>query len=89
MPYITPERREEIEKQISSGDLDIADLYAGDINYLITSFLDEVLTVQGTNYNTINRLVGVLECVKLELYRRVAAPYEDTKIEENGDVYSV
>jgi len=31
--------------------------------------------------------VGVLECAKMELYRRVAAPYEDKKKEENGDVY--
>jgi len=31
--------------------------------------------------------IGALECAKLELYRRVAAPYEDTKIAENGDVY--
>ena len=30
--------------------------------------------------------MGVLECCKLEFYRRVAAPYEDIKIEENGDV---
>ena len=33
-------------------------------------------------------LVGVLECAKLELYRRLAAPYEDLKIEDNGDVYN-
>ena len=32
-------------------------------------------------------MVGVLECAKLELYRRMAAPYEDEKIEDNGDVY--
>jgi len=33
--------------------------------------------------------VGVLECAKLELYRRIAAPYEDEKIVETGDVYTV
>jgi hypothetical protein len=38
-------------------------------------------------YAEINEVVGVLECCKLELYRRLAAPYEDTKIKENGDVY--
>jgi hypothetical protein len=32
-------------------------------------------------------MIGVLECAKLELYRRVAAPYEDAKCEDNGDVY--
>ncbi len=38
-------------------------------------------------YSKINSLIGVLECAKLELYRRVAAPYENDKIDENGDVY--
>jgi hypothetical protein len=37
-------------------------------------------------YYHINKAVGVLECIKMEFYRRVAAPYEDTKIEQNGDV---
>jgi len=32
-------------------------------------------------------LPGVLENVKQEMYRRLAAPYEDKKAEENGDVY--
>jgi hypothetical protein len=32
--------------------------------------------------------VGVLGCVREELYRRVAAPYEDSKVMANGDVYT-
>jgi len=28
-----------------------------------------------------------LECSKMELYRRIAAPYEDDKSRLNGDVY--
>ena len=39
-----------------------------------------------SNYADINSAIGVLECAKLELYRRQAAPYEDKKIEENGEV---
>jgi len=35
------------------------------------------------------QLKGVLRCVELELYRRLAAPYEDLKCAENGDVYQV
>jgi hypothetical protein len=31
-------------------------------------------------------LIGMLECAKLELYRRSVANYEDEKILENGDV---
>lgn len=34
-----------------------------------------------------SEIIGALECCKLELYRRIAAPYEDIKIGENGDVY--
>lgn len=30
---------------------------------------------------------GALECAKLELYIRIARPYEDAKIHDNGDVY--
>jgi hypothetical protein len=30
-----------------------------------------------------------MDCAKLELYRRVAAPYEDEKMAEAGDVYQV
>jgi hypothetical protein len=37
-------------------------------------------------YFNYNRAVGVLECIKLEFYRRMVGPYEDTKIRESGDV---
>ena len=60
---------------------------AGELNYIITSICKEYLDVKGVSYNSINEVVGVLECAKLEFYRRIASPYEDTKIEENGDVY--
>lgn len=61
----------------------------GELNYFISIFLDEYLIKYGVTYTNINTLVGVLECVKLELYRRIAAPYEDKKKEENGEVYTV
>ena len=32
---------------------------------------------------------GVVECVKLEFYRRAVAAYEDEKCKENGDVYDI
>ncbi len=59
----------------------------GEVNYLITKACKTWLTLRGENYLTYNELIGVLECAKLELYRRVVAGYEDTKIVENGDVY--
>jgi hypothetical protein len=59
---------------------------AGELNYALTQV---VLTYLGKdfNYQRINDAVGALECCKLELYRRLAAPYEDVKIKENGDIY--
>lgn len=59
----------------------------GELNYQITKLIDSFIMRKGLNYATLNSMVGVLECAKLELYRRVAAPYEDEKCEENGDVY--
>jgi hypothetical protein len=58
----------------------------GELNFAITQLLLNYLD-GGMSYTAINEVIGVLECAKLELYRRVAAPYEDKKKEENGDVY--
>jgi hypothetical protein len=60
----------------------------GELNYVITRIVDEYLVQKGgVRYACLNEVVGALECAKLELYRRVAAPYEDKKIVESGDVY--
>ncbi|WP_439397023.1 DUF6899 family protein [Bradyrhizobium sp. PMVTL-01] len=34
-----------------------------------------------------NDVLGALDGAKAEFYRRVAAPYEDAKIADSGDVY--
>ena len=38
-------------------------------------------------YQHVNDALGALEGAKLELYRRVAAPYENDKAVQHGDVY--
>jgi hypothetical protein len=58
----------------------------GELNYAITVLVQSYLKRKGRRYQNINDVVGALEGAKLELYRRTAAPYEDEKIEENGDV---
>jgi len=58
----------------------------GALNFQITTLIDEWLCGD-VRYESINAAIGVLECAKLELYRRIAAPYEDKKIALNGDVY--
>jgi hypothetical protein len=81
MPYIRSVARESIDAYgigaVSS---------VGDLNYFITTSCDHYLG-KDLSYAKINEVIGALECVKLEMYRRLAAPYEDQKIVENGDVY--
>ncbi len=79
MPYITKTRR---------GDLEITPVAnAGELNYKITLLLIDYVNEHYLSYKTINDVVGALECAKQEFYRRVAVPYEDKKIVENGDIY--
>jgi hypothetical protein len=84
MPYIKPTDRPNLDDIIST--LDIFELDVGDINYLVTKLLKEYISIHGENYENYNSLVGVLECIKQEFYRRQIAPYEDIKIRQNGDV---
>lgn len=82
MPYI-PKRDRRI---LASGRSQPASI--GQVNYSITMLCLEYLQVcGGTGYQALNEIIGVLECAKMEMYRRMAAPYEDQKIAENGDVY--
>ena len=91
MPYIDKEQRELLQYALSTLSANVIvqekSSQAGVLNYCITALLNQVLTTNGVNYRNINELIGVLECAKLELYRRVASPYEDKKIQSNGDVY--
>jgi hypothetical protein len=80
MPYIQQERRD----AIASGD---APKDAGELNFALTNIVDQYLQNKGLRYAHINEAVGALECAKLELYRRIAVPYEDQKMKESGDVY--
>lgn len=84
MPYIPKGIRREIDPLIEP--LLGKQWEAGELNYIITRLLDSWCKPSG-RYATYNAAIGILECVKQELYRRVIADYEDKKCEENGDVY--
>jgi hypothetical protein len=60
---------------------------AGELNFLLTNLVRNYLMDNGMNYQTMNDIIGALEGCKMEFYRRMVVPYEDKKIEENGDVY--
>lgn len=84
MPYIEQDDRNPILRRDKIPET------PGELNFAITTLVDDYTGVAGggeVSYSGLNEIIGVLECVKLELYRRVAAPYEDQKRQENGDVY--
>lgn len=84
MPYIKYEDREELQFRPPQN--------AGELNYELTRIVQIYLYGDSdrnyqTSYQRFNDAIGALEGCKLELYRRLVAPYEDKKIVENGDVY--
>lgn len=60
----------------------------GELNYLICQLALKYMQQHGMRYQSLNDVTGAIENAKLEIYRRVAAPYEDEKIAQNGDVFS-
>lgn len=88
MPYIDVKKRCALD-QITS-EINALDKFglscAGDLNYLFTFLANTYLNKHGVSYQKINDVIGALEGAKLELYRRTAAPYEDIKLIQNGDV---
>lgn len=92
MPYVKQAIRDSLDDKIS----DLADVINhlhriegrdrdGMLNYTVTKLL--LQCYPNVSYKTLNEAVGVLECCKLEFYRRQCAPYENSKVDENGDVY--
>jgi hypothetical protein len=94
MPYIEKNRRQALDKNISDlkGTLqgskemtpeNLLDI-AGDINYCVTRL---VAGLVGTpSYKKIAIVTGVLQNINQEFYRRLAVPYEEEKMNSNGDI---
>ena len=87
MPYIDPLSRstiDDIVRQLSAYNVDKALIpvdTCGELNYAISTLVDQYITNRRGLDSAINEVIGILECAKLELSRRIAALYED------GDVY--
>jgi hypothetical protein len=95
MPYITQDLRDQLDAEIKTLGNAVQRLYFnkdtnsrdGLMNYAITKLILQVYPKESQNYHGYNEVMGMLESCKLEYYRRAVAPYEDSKIYENGDVY--
>lgn len=82
MPYIKNSDRNNLDSHLMKMEI----TSAGNLNYCLTKLVQCFLG-DNPRYDNYNSAIGALECCKLELYRRMIAPYEDKKIQENGDVY--
>ena len=81
MPYISAEARAELLSPEGYPKT------PGELNFLITMLIQEYALNAGNSYTVFNDIVGSLECCKQEFLRRVVGPYEQKKIELNGDCY--
>jgi hypothetical protein len=85
MPYILDVDREALDVDVDR----LAELLTsrGEYNYAITRLIHNYIQSRGgKKYDNLNDAIGILQCAQLELYRHVIGPYEDTKIETNGDI---
>jgi hypothetical protein len=86
MPYIDANTRASLAAPLNRLKATLNRCVEGTLNYIITQLVVAYLGDQ-PRYANFNAAIGVLECAKLELYRRMVAPYEDKKIAAHGDVY--
>ena len=84
MPYIPTNRRPVFDDSIKQLIDNIENM--GEFNYIISCIANGLIRKLKISYKVLNGIIGVLECAKLEQYRRVVSPYETAKIIENGDI---
>ena len=88
MPYIKQEERKQYQKIISKLATMIPkdhNLRAGHFNYIVSLLLEKTYG-KNIRYADHNEVIGVLNCIMLEFYRRKTAPYEDIKMKSEGDL---
>ncbi len=86
MPYIPQADRAVLDQQtLAQMPCNTEGILAYCISRLLKSFLGR----RSESYANYAAAIGVLDTVKTELYRAMIAAYEDSKMEENGDVWPV
>jgi hypothetical protein len=87
MPYIMQNERERllmvVDNLVAFLEEDPENV-AGKLNFVISTVLKRLS--KKLRYKKANELMGVIECVKQEYYRKIVGPYEDEAIKRNGDI---
>ena len=86
MPYINQDSRQVYDSCADALAERVTGI--GDLNYVLTTLVLKWAERQDMSYGLLNAIIGVFECAKLEMYRRILTPYEERKRAENGDVYA-
>ncbi|MGH2567613.1 MAG: DUF6899 family protein [Bacteroidota bacterium] len=79
MPYVNQAVREQLRSMRPPAN-------AGELTYELTRMVLMHLEIHGDTFARFAEAIAALEATKLEIYRRLIAPYEDSKISENGDL---
>jgi hypothetical protein len=87
MPYIKQDDRKQYLESLDmlTDDIDEMGFIAGHVTYVLYMIVARWFKRE-PSYDTICKIRGCLIGTMTEFDRRIAAPYEDTKIRENGDV---
>lgn len=92
MPYIIEDHRVKLRPHIDALAAAMKEIraahpeqtYDGLLNFSTSELINHLFP--NPRYTDLNEVIGFLECCKLELYREIAAPYEDKKKAENGPI---
>ena len=79
--------REIIDKELQTLGVNWTPANAGELNFVVSTFMANYIREKGLKYANLNEMVGALECAKMELNRVIIGQYEYEKIQENGGVY--
>jgi hypothetical protein len=92
MPYIKQEKREfyrpeidDLVEKLTNFSSPKHIVSVGELNYVFSKILWTIFD-QNPSYTLGNGLVGCIECVKQEFYRKRLASYEDLKEKEHGSL---
>ncbi len=93
MPYIKSRNRPSLDLHREDAAVPLT---AGELAYVLAKEVNCYLETKAwlnidgkLNFDNLHSIVGVLDCLKSEVKRRILFPYEDKKIEENGDVFTI
>lgn len=89
MPYITEDRRQFLEPELSNlinKMKQMENLSKGDLNFICYKLGLSFINHKGKSYQNISDSVDGVRGASEELKRRIQDPYEDSKILQNGDI---